>query len=335
MTAFAFSEEPSFAMANRRLQALRAVAKHGSFTKAAEALCMTQPAVTFQIRQLEDYFDTRLFDRANGRVALTPAGSVALVYAEKILALHDELEAKVRDLTGREVGPLTIGASMTIAEFLLPRIVGEFKAAHPGIAPQLVVANSEVVQARVTERSIDLGFIEGDSRLPTLITDVCCEDELQVVCAPTHPFARQRSVAVSELGEYPCVIREMGSGTREVLEHYLQKAGLSLESMNVIMEANSPEAIKGLVATGLGFTIISRATVEKEVRVGELVRIPLAPRLRRHFSVVYPKERIQAKVVNEFIRFAKERLAATQGTGRVSSPPPPGMAPSAARRAPA
>ena len=126
----------------------------------------------------------------------------------------------------------------------------------------------------------------------------------------------------------------MGSGTREVLEHYLQKAGLSLDSMSVIMEANSPEAIKGLVATGLGFTIISRATVEKEVRVGDLVRIPLAPPLIRHLSVVYPKERIQAKVVNEFIRFAKERLAASQ-VAEIESPPvrPLGIASSRARRA--
>ena len=321
-------------MSDRRLQALRAVAKYGSFTKAAEALCMTQPAVTFQIRQLEDHFDTRLFDRANGRIALTPAGKVALAYAERILELYGELDAKVKDLTGREVGPLTIGASMTIAEFLLPRIVGEFKAGHPGIVPQLVVANSEAIQTRVNERSIDLGFIEGDSHLPTLMTDVCCEDELQVVCAPSHPLARQETVAVNELTEHSCVIREMGSGTREVLEHYLQKAGLSLDSMNVIMEANSPEAIKGLVATGVGFTIISRATVEKEVRIGDLVRIPLAPPLIRHFSVVYPKERIQAKVVNEFIRFAKERLAASQVV-ETGSPPirPLGIASSRARRA--
>ncbi len=320
------------AMPDRRLQALRAVAKYGSFTKAAEALCMTQPAVTFQIRQLEDHFDTRLFDRTNGRIALTPVGTVALAYAERILELYGELNAKVKDLTSREVGPLSIGASMTIAEFVLPRIVAEFKAIHPGIVPQLVVANSEAVQMRVNERSIDLGFIEGDSHLPTVMTDVCCKDELQVVCAPTHPFARQKTVGVNQLTEHPCVIREMGSGTREVLDHYLQKAGLSLDSMNVIMEANSSEAIKGLVATGLGFTIISRATVEKEVRLGDLVRIPLAPPLIRHFSVVYPKERMHAKVVNEFIRFAKERLAASQVV-EIESPPIHPIASSRARRA--
>src|SRR4051794_1303098 len=104
-------------MPDRRLQAFHAVAKHRSFTKAADALCMTQPAVTFQIRQLEEHFNTRLFDRANGRISLTPAGTVALGYVERILALSAELDTRIKELTGQEVGPLLIGASTTIAEF--------------------------------------------------------------------------------------------------------------------------------------------------------------------------------------------------------------------------
>jgi DNA-binding transcriptional LysR family regulator len=296
-------------MADRRLQAFHAVAKHRSFTKAADALCMTQPAVTFQIRQLEEHFNTRLFDRAHGRISLTPAGTAALEYVERILALSAELDARVRELSGQETGPLLIGASTTIAEFLLPRIVGEFKSGHPGIVPQLFVANSEVVQTRVAERALDLGFIEGDSHLRTLGSDVCCWDELQVVCAPSHPLARQKALEPAALTEHAYVSRELGSGTREVIDHYLRKAGLSLDAMQVIMEASSPEAIKGLVATGLGFTIMSRATAEKEVRLGDLVHIPLAPPLIRQLSVVYPNERILSRVVNEFIRCAKARLA--------------------------
>jgi DNA-binding transcriptional LysR family regulator len=299
-------------MPDRRLQAFQAVAKHRSFTKAADALCMTQPAVTFQIRQLEDHFNARLFDRANGRISLTPAGVVALEYVDRILALSCELDERVKDLTGQEVGTLTIGASTTIAEFLLPRILGEFKSRHPGIVPQLIVANSEAVQARVAERSLDLGFIEGDSHLRTLAGDVCCEDELQVVCAPSHPLARETALPLAKLTEYPYISRELGSGTREVIDHYVQKAGLSPESLQVIMEASSPEALKGLVATGLGFAIMSHATAEKEARLGDLVQVPLAPRLIRHLTVVYTKERIQSKVVSEFVRFAKERLAAAR-----------------------
>ena len=306
-------------MADRRLQAFHAVAKHRSFTKAADALSMTQPAVTFQVRQLEEQFNTRLFDRTNGRIALTPAGVVAFEYAERILALSTELGTRIREISGQEAGPLLIGASTTIAEFLLPRILGEYKAQHPGIVPQLRVANSEAVQARVAERSLDLGFIEGDSHLPTLVTDVCCEDELQVVCAPSHALARRTSVPSRILGEHPYVGRESGSGTREVIDHYLQRAGLSLDALQTVMEAGSPEALKGIVATGLGFAIMSRATAEKEVRLGELVRIPLDPPLIRHLSVVYPKERFHSKLVNGFVAFAKQRLAAPVSENRFAA----------------
>jgi len=299
------------AVADRRLQAFHAVAKHGSFTKAADALCMSQPAVTFQIRQLEDHFDTRLFDRANGRISLTPAGVVALQYVERILSLSAELDTKVKELTGQEVGPLIIGASTTVAEFLLPRILGEFKSLHPGIVPQLIVANSEAVQARVAERSLDVGFIEGDSHLRTLVSEVCCEDELRVICAPSHPLARHDALTLHLLCEHAYISRELGSGTREVVDRHLQNAGLAPDTLQIVMEATSPEALKGMVATGLGFTIMSRATVDKEVRLGELMQIPLRPPLIRHLSVVYPRERIHAKVVNEFVRFAKERLAAS------------------------
>lgn len=295
-------------MTDRRVQVFHAVAKHLSFTKAADALFMTQPAVTFQIRQLEEQLNTRLFDRAHGRITLTSAGAVALEYAERILALSAELDSRMKELSGQMAGPLLIGASTTIADFLLPPILGEFKARHPAIVPRLMVANSEAVQDRVVERSLDLGFIEGGLHLPTLITDSCCEDELQVVCAPSHALAKQQSATPESLTEHAYLSRELGSGTREVIDHYLQKAGV--DSLRVVMEAGGPEALKGLAATGLGFAIMSRATVVKEVRLGELVRIPLSPRLIRHLSVVYPKERIHSHVVSGFVQFAKQRLAA-------------------------
>jgi len=300
-------------MADRRLQVFHAVAKHLSFTKAAEALFMTQPAVTFQIRQLEEHFNTRLFDRAHGRIALTPAGQVALEYAEKILGMSAELDTRLKEMSGQVAGPLLIGASTTIAEFLLPQVLGEFKARYPGVVPRLFVANSEAVQDRVAERALDLGFIEGESHLPSLVTDMVCDDELQVVCAPAHPFAKAKSVAPKTLTEQAYISREPGSGTREVIDHYLQKAGVPPDTMQVVMELGSPEALKGLVATGLGFAIMSRATVAKETQLGQLVQVPLAPRLNRHLSVVYPKERFHSRLVSGFVQFAKERLSALQG----------------------
>jgi DNA-binding transcriptional LysR family regulator len=307
-------------MADKRLQVFHAVAKHMSFTKAAESLCMTQPAVTFQIRQLEEHFDTRLFDRSQGRIALTPAGVVAFEYAERILGLAGELDTRMKELTGQVAGTLLIGASTTIADFLLPQVLGEFKALYPAVGPRLFVANSESVQERVAERALDMGFIEGDSRQPTLASDICCEDELQVVCAPSHPLARQAVVAPRSLTEHAYISREPGSGTREVIDRSLEQAGIARDSLQIVMEAGSPEALKGLVATGLGFTIMSLATVVKEARLGELVPIALAPRLIRNLSVVYPKERIRSRHVNTFIAFARERLSAVSpGAQRAAS----------------
>ena len=299
-------------MADRRLRVFHAVAKHLSFTKAAEGLFMTQPAVTFQIKQLEEQFNARLFDRSQGRITLTPAGALALEYAERILALSAELDTRMKEASGQAAGPLLIGASMTIGEYVLPQLIGKFKARFPAVVPTLFVGNSEAVQDRVAERSLDLGFIEGDSHLSSLLSEVCCEDELQLVCAPSHPLAQQPFALPAMLTQHPYVGREAGSGTRAVIDRYLEKAGVAPESMNAVVELGSPEALKGLVATGLGFAIMSRVIVARELQLGQLVQVPLRPALIRNFSVVYPKERFHSKLVASFLQFAKERLAAAQ-----------------------
>ena len=299
-------------MADRRLQVFHAVAKHLSFTKAAETLFMTQPAVTFQIKQLEEYLSTRLFDRAQGRISLTPAGEVAFQYAERILALSAELDTRLKEMSGHAAGPLLIGASMTIGDYVLPQLIGKFKARFPAVVPTLFVGNSEAVQDRVAERTLDLGFIEGDSHLASLVSEVCSEDELQVVCAPSHPLAREPFALPSALAQHAYVNREPGSGTRAVIDRYLQKAGVAPESLNIVVELGSPEALKGLVATGMGFAIMSRVIAAKELQLGSLVQVPLKPPLIRNFSVVYPKERFHSKLVAAFLEFAKVQLAAAQ-----------------------
>jgi DNA-binding transcriptional LysR family regulator len=297
-------------MADRRLQVFHAVAKHLSFTKAAEALFMTQPAVTFQIKQLEEYFNARLFERGHGQISLTGAGRVVFDYAERILGLSSEMDARLKDMTGQIIGPLLIGASMTIAEYLLPQVLGEFNARYPGVVPRLLVANSGAVQNQVAEHSLDIGFIESDSLLPSLVTEILCEDELLVVCAPSHPLAKLRSIAPSELTQHAYISREPGSGTREVSDHYLQKIGVSPDMLQPVMELGSPEALKGLVATGRGFAIMSGATVIKETRMGLLAAIPFEPRLVRNLALVYSKQKFYSKLVSNFVAFAKERLPA-------------------------
>lgn len=293
-------------MADRRLQVFYTVAKQLSFTKAAELLFMTQPAVTFQVKQLEEHFNTRLFERSHGKISLTPAGELALDYAERILNLTAEMEARISELTGQVSGPLLIGASTTIAEYMLPRLLGEFKQKHPETQARLTVANSETIERKVADHTLDIGLIEAPSHHPNLVTQVCCEDELVMICAPFSELAKLASVTPEQVASHPYISRESGSGTRECIDEYFRSNGVNLDEMNLVMELGSREAIKGAVAAGLGVAIVSGTTVAKEVRLGELVAIPLSPPLRRQLSLVYPQEKFRSKLLQSFIEFLEK-----------------------------
>jgi len=295
-------------MADRRLQVFYTVARQLSFTKAAEQLFMTQPAVTFQIKQLEEHYNARLFERSHGRIALTPAGRLVMEYAERILGLSEELETRVGELTGAVSGPLLLGASTTIAEVILPQVLGEFKARHPQVQAYMTVGNSETIEHRVADHTLDLGLIESPSHLPGLHTEVCCDDELVMICAPSHRLAGQRSVTPEQIAAEPYVSRETGSGTREFADQYFRQNKVAPEDLNIIMELGSGEAIKGVVETGAGVSIMSRARVVKELKLGVLVALPLAPRLIRTFSFVHPKEKFRSKLLTTFVEFAGARM---------------------------
>ena len=269
---------------------------------------MTQPAVTFQVKQLEEHFSARLFERSHGKISLTPAGRIAAEYAERILALTDELDKRVAEFTGANAGPLTIGASMTIAEYILPKILGEFKAAHPGVEAHMAVANSETIVNRVADHALDIGLIESPSYLPALQNAICCNDELVVICAPMHPLAAREKIRPQELIGVPVVRREPGSGTREFSDNYMRENGVAPEDMNIMMELGSPEAMKSVVETGSAVAIVSRATVAKEVKLGTLVARPLDPPLIRQLSLVHPKEKFRSRLLTTFVEFAMRRM---------------------------
>lgn len=295
-------------MADRRLQVFHAVARHLSFTKAADALLMTQPAVTFQIKQLEDQYNVRLFERGHGKITLTPAGEMVLEYAERILGLTDELEARLGDMTGLMRGTLVIGASTTIAEFMLPAVLGEFNALYPQVRPRLIVGNSELIQNRVAEHAVDIGLVESMTTANGLLAESCSPDELVVICAPDYPLAGREQVTAEELLEYEFIAREPGSGTREAVEQYFRSAGFSPDQLKTLMELGSPEALKGVVMSGLGFSIVSRAVAVTETEQKRLITVTLSPRLHRTLMFVYPKDKFRSKMLTTFVDFAKRRL---------------------------
>jgi len=295
-------------MADRRLQVFHAVAKHQSFTRAADALFMTQPAVTFQIKQLEAQYGARLFERRPGAISLTPAGELVLSYAERIIGLSAELETRLAEMTGEMRGSLLVGASATIAEFMLPRVLGEFNALYPQVRARLIVANSESIESRVAEHSLDIGLIETPAGLPGLVSQICREDDLIVICAPDHPLAAMGAATPDILADYEFISREPGSGTRATTDAYFRAHRVEPRLLKTQMELGSPEALKGVVATGLGFAIVPRAVADKELRLGELAAVALAPPLTRSLYMIYPQNRFQTRLAATFIEFARNKL---------------------------
>lgn len=293
-------------MADRRLQVFHTVAKLLSFTKAAETLHMTQPAVTFQVRQLEEHFNTRLFDRTHNRISLTEAGRRVFDYSDKIFDLYGEMENAVRELTGEVSGVLIIGASTTIAEYMLPSLLGDFKAKYPDVNVRLKVSNTEGIVNMVESNIIDLGVVEAPVPNKNLAVELCRMDQLVAIVPPNHPLAKQSSIHPQVLMEYPYICREEGSGTREVIIEYLADQGLNSNELNVIMELGSPEAIKGAVEAGIGITILSRATLGKELKLGTLVAVNLDPPLERPFSFVHQKQKFRQRAMDELLEFARQ-----------------------------
>jgi len=292
-------------MADRRLQVFHTVARLLSFTKAAETLHMTQPAVTFQIRQLEDHFNTRLFDRTHNRISLTAAGNQVLGFADRIFELYAEMENSIRDLTGEVSGALTIGASTTIAEYMLPTLLGDFKEKYPDVTIHLKVANSEGIVSLVESNAIDLGVVESSVANKNLVVEVCKRDHLMGIVPPGHPLAKESAVKFARLLEYPFICREEGSGTRGVIADYLDQIPECEGALKVAMELGSPEAVKGAVEAGMGVSVVSRATIQKELRLGTLVAVELDPPLERPFSFVHQKQKFRLRVMEELLEFAR------------------------------
>ncbi len=293
-------------MSDRRLQVFHTVAGVLSFTRAAELLHMTQPAVTHQIRQLEEELNARLFDRSNNRISLTAAGEQVLEYADRIIALYGQMSESVKALTGDRAGLITIGASTTIAEYMLPGLLGDFRQNFPDVQIRLRVANTDAIVALVADNTIDLGVVEGEVDNQLLRVEQCQQDELQLILPPGHPLTEQSSIEPLELTAYPFIHREDGSGTRSVVVRYLSAHGVDEHSLNRPFELGSTEAIKGAVQAGMGITIVSGATVSRELALGLLEVRPLNPPLLRPFYFVRQRQKFRTHLMDELFQFARQ-----------------------------
>ena len=296
-------------MADRRLQVFHAVAKHGSFTRAAEHLYMTQPAVTFQIKQLEEHFDTRLLDRGHGKISLTPAGEIVLAYAERILGLSAELDSRVSEMTDELAGQIKIGTSTTIAAYWLPDVLESFKRKYPRVLPRVVVGNSKLTEERVAARDLDIGLIEVVTEQHNIERRSAARDELMVICSPDHPLAKFKKLSAKDLIAYPFIDRDPGNGIRQIADEFFEAAGIAGSEITLCAELGSLAAIKQLAAAGLGFAIASERAIRRDVLEGRLAAIRLEPRIYTPLEVLLPRDKFRSRLITTFADYVCEEFA--------------------------
>jgi len=298
-------------MADYRLHVFRVVAEKLSFTRAAAGLHISQPAVTRHIKQLEEHYGRPLFVRAAGGIALTPAGHALLEHTVHVEELDQGIEQKIRAGQALVTGPLRLGASTTIAQYLLPRWLGRFQQHYPRVELSLRMGNTEEVAGALLAHRIDLGLIEGPNRRRELKTGRFAEDEILPVVAPDHALAKQARVTPADLAATPCVLREPGSGTREVVEQALRRAGIDPRKLTVVLESDSSETIKGLVETGVGVGFLSRLALRHELARGCLAALSVPGlRLTRPFQVLYPQGPRPGGTAGVFVDFLRTASAA-------------------------
>ena len=215
-----------------KLRTFLTVARKASFSAAARELHLSQPAVSMQIQQLEEQYGVRLFDRLDRGIKLTPAGVIFQGYAREILAMYEGARSELMRCSGRIMGDLHIGATLTLGGYVLPRMMGLFKHKYPEVNLLLQVDNTELIVRSLADETYDICFIEGPFQHPKIKKEFLAEDELVLAVSTKHPWATRKSVSVPELLEEKLVLREPGSGTREVFKDALEEAGYAWRRLN-------------------------------------------------------------------------------------------------------
>ena len=274
---------------NFRLRVFREVANQASFRRAAEVLYITQPAVTQQIKALEEELGARLFDRGGGEVKLTAAGEILLRRAAEAEAILSRSIEEIGSLEGEVRGALRVAASTTIAQYVLPRLLAEFTLQHPGARLELESANTQRVVEAVVKGEAPIGLIEGPAHRQELAVERWLEDELVLVVPAGHEWANEE-IALSALRTAALLVRERGSGTREVLEQALKRAGAPISKMQVAMELGSTETLLACVEAGLGVGFASRFALERQRALGTLATVKVKGlNVVREFSLVHAR----------------------------------------------
>jgi len=282
-----------------QLEAFVQVAAHRSFSRAAEALQLTQPSITARIQALERVLSEELFERSGRGVRLTDAGTIFLPYAERMLQMLREAKESVEEVRTVQAGSLRLGSALTISTYVLPRILRTFHSRYPGVEVVVHTGRSEQVLKMLLNDEVQVGLV-GSLMHPDVETVDLYPDEVILVANPDHPFAANRQATIEEVGSQPVILADRGSSYYGLIHGFFRQAGVV---PNVAMELDSMEATKRMVEEGLGIALLPRVCLERELKQGLLAEVAVtnAPAISRRIALIYRKSRKQARTVQAFL----------------------------------
>ncbi|WJH33208.1 selenium metabolism-associated LysR family transcriptional regulator [Paenibacillus sp. CC-CFT747] len=284
------------------------VAEKGSFSSAAQALHMTQPAVTMQIQSLEDHFGTKMFLRSTKKIELTEAGRTLLPYAKRSMDLMIETEREMSRYTHMLEGRLQLGASLTVGEYILPRLLGPFNKEFPHISVSMKVINTTQIVEEILSHQLNFGLVEAPVSHPDFHVEAVLNDELKLILPAGHELLKKEAITIDDALQYPFILREQGSGTRSVMQEEFQRQGYDASTMKIVMELGSTGAIKSAVEAHLGLSILSQSSIKHEAALGLLhARSIEGIRFTRSFYSIYLKSTILPISAVTFLTFMRER----------------------------
>jgi DNA-binding transcriptional LysR family regulator len=280
------------------------VVEKKSFSKAGEAVFLSQPTVSLQIRALEQELGARLLDRQGREIRTTQSGKVFYGYARRILQLAGEAEQAIAQLKGLIKGEIAIGASTIPGEFILPSLLAEFKSTYPGIEINLVIGDTKEIIQKVLNSAVDVGIVGQRERSEKLVLHGFATERLVLIAPVNSPWFTREQITVGELKKVPFILRESGSGTRGSIERKLREVGVKETDLNVVMRAGSTAAVKKAVESGAGVSIISERAIENEIKLGLLKEVPIkALELQRDFFIVHRRGRSHSPATKALLKF--------------------------------
>jgi len=285
-----------------QLKVFHVAAKVQSFTRAAEVLFLTQPGISKHIKDLEEYYGTRLFDRLGKKVVLTQAGEILYTRTEIIFGMIEQTKVEIDELQGMDRGVLNVGASNTLGIYILPAILGRFRSRYPRVNINLDIAMNRQVVGNLIANSIDVGFLGAPVNDERLKMELFRQDELVLIVPAAHEWSLRDAVDAHDLLGVTFLYPREGSGTRDIIEKKLAAAGIILRNT---LEIGNTEAVKKSVEAGLGVSILSKAAVLREEYLGVIKSLRVSGvDLKRTFYFAYRKDKYLSKITGAFLQFA-------------------------------